>query len=46
MAVSLWTNEEAARASEDAAHFLRETTTEDGEWVAAVERYEVTLFHV
>jgi heme-degrading monooxygenase HmoA len=46
LAVSLWTNEEAARASEDAAHFLREATTEAGESVASVEQYEVTLFHV
>ena len=46
LAVSLWTTEEAAQASEAAAHFLREATTDDGESVASVERFEVTLFHV
>ena len=46
LAVSLWTTEEAAQASEAATHFLREATTDDGESVASVERFEVTLFHV
>lgn len=46
LAVSLWTTEEAAQASEDAAHFLREATTNVGESVASIERFEVTLFHV
>ena len=46
LAVSRWTTEEAAQTSEDAAHFLREATTNVGESVASIERFEVTLFHV
>jgi hypothetical protein len=46
MAIALWTSEEAADASADAARALREGTTEVGESVASVDRYEVMLFEV
>ena len=46
MAVTLWTNEEAADASAEAAQALREATAEAGESVAAVEQFEVMLFEV
>jgi len=46
MAIALWTNEEAADASADAARTLREGTIEAGESIASVERYEVMLFEV
>ena len=46
MAIALWTDEEAADASADAAQTLREGTTEAGESIASVERYEVMLFEV
>jgi len=46
MALALWTSQDAADASSDAAKALREGTTEAGESVASVEEYEVMLFEV
>ena len=43
--ISLWRDEEALRASEDAATRLREEVTGPGE-TASVERYEVALLSV
>jgi heme-degrading monooxygenase HmoA len=43
--ISLWEDEEAMRASEDAATRVREDVTRPGE-TASVERYEVGLLSV
>jgi hypothetical protein len=45
IAISLWQDEEAMRASEDAATRVREDVTRPGE-TASVERYEVGLLSV
>ena len=44
LAITLWESEQAMLASEDAANKLREeATTETGDEIARVERYEVAL---
>jgi hypothetical protein len=45
VAISLWRDEEAMRASEDEATRVREEVTRPGE-TASVERYEVALVSV
>ena len=45
VAISLWRDEEAMRASEDEATRVREEVTNPGE-TASVERYEVALLSV
>ena len=47
LAVSLWENEQAMRASEEAANQLRDETAEAAsETIAGVERYEVTFAEI
>jgi heme-degrading monooxygenase HmoA len=47
MGITFWENEEAMRASEEAANRLRNESTEaGGQEQAGVERYEVGLFEV
>ena len=41
--ITLWESEEAMRASEDAANRIREEGLTEGEEVASVGRYEVTM---
>jgi heme-degrading monooxygenase HmoA len=47
LGITFWESEEAMRASEEAAHRLREESAETGgDTIAGVERYEVGLFEV
>jgi heme-degrading monooxygenase HmoA len=47
LAITFWEDEEAMRASEEAANQLRSESAEaSGEQVAGVERYEVVVFEV
>ena len=46
VAIGRWTDDEAADQSSDAARALREGTTEAGESIVSVERYEVMLFEI
>jgi heme-degrading monooxygenase HmoA len=47
MGITFWENEEAMRASEEAANRLRSESAEaSGQEQAGVERYEVGLFEV
>ena len=41
--ITLWESEEAMRASEDAANRIRDEGLTEGEEVASVGRYEVTM---
>ena len=47
LGITFWENEEALRASEEAANSVRSGTAEaSGQQIAGVERYEVGLFEV
>ena len=47
LGITFWENEEAMRASEEAADRLREESAEAaGDTIASVERYEVGFFEV
>jgi heme-degrading monooxygenase HmoA len=47
LGITLWENEQAVRASEEAANHLRSESAEaGGQTIADVERYEVTLLEV
>src|SRR5919202_1605058 len=47
LGITFWENEEAMRASEEAASRMREESAEaGGDTIAGVERYEVGLFEV
>jgi heme-degrading monooxygenase HmoA len=49
LGITFWENEEAMRASEEAANRMREESAEatsGGQTIAGVERYEVGLFEV
>ena len=46
MTITLWASEDAMRASEEAANSLREQTLSEGERIAAVRRFEVTMLEV
>ena len=46
MTITLWETEDAMRASEEAANRLREQTLSEGERIASVHRYEVTMLEI
>jgi heme-degrading monooxygenase HmoA len=46
VAIGLWTDDQAADQSSEAARALRDGMTEAGESVVSVERFDVMLFEV